>query len=86
MFSIELSIYATNFLKFVNPQIAVISAGENNRYGHPDLETIEILENQESIEHIFRTDMDGTIILITDGSQYAMKSFDTNEIIHYILN
>lgn len=74
------------FLQYVNPQIAVISAGENNRYGHPDLETLERLENQESIDHIFRTDIDGTIILITDGNQYAMKSLDTNEIIHYILN
>jgi competence protein ComEC len=74
------------FLQSVNPQIAVISTGENNRYGHPDLETLERLENQESIDRIFRTDIDGTIILITDGNQYAMKSFDTNEIIHYILN
>jgi competence protein ComEC len=74
------------FLQSVNPQIAVISVGENNRYGHPHLETLERLENQESIKHIFRTDIDGTIILITDGSQYAMKSLDTNEIIHYILN
>ena len=74
------------FLQSVNPQIAVISVGENNRYGHPDLETLERLENQESIDHIFRTDIDGTTILITDGNQYAMKSLDTNEIIHYILN
>jgi competence protein ComEC len=74
------------FLKTVNPQIAVICVGENNRYGHPDLETLERLENQESIDHIFRTDIDGTIILITDGNQYAMKSLDTNEIIHYLLN
>ena len=74
------------FLHSVNPQIAIISVGENNRYGHPDLETLERLENQESIDHIFRTDIDGTTILITDGNQYAMKSLDTNEIIHYILN
>jgi competence protein ComEC len=74
------------FLQIVNPQIAVILVGENNRYGHPHMETLERLENQESIEHIFRTDIDGTIILITDGSQYAMKSLDTNEIIYDIMN
>jgi competence protein ComEC len=74
------------FLQSINPQIAVICVGENNRYGHPHLETLERLENQESIKHIFRTDIDGTIILITDGNQYAMKSLDTNEIIYYILN
>jgi hypothetical protein len=42
--------------------------------------------NKASIKHIFRTDIDGTIILITDGNQHAMKSLDTNEIIHYIFN
>jgi competence protein ComEC len=74
------------FLQSVNPEIAVILVGENNRYGHPHLETLERLNNQESIQHIFRTDIDGTIILITDGNQYAMKSLDTNEIIYHILN
>lgn len=74
------------FLQSVNPQIAVILVGENNRYGHPHLETLERLENQENIQHIFRTDIDGTIILITDGNQYAMKSLDTYEIIYHILN
>lgn len=74
------------FLQSVNPQIAVILVGENNRYGHPHLETLERLENQENIQYIFRTDIDGTIILITDGNQYAMKSLDTNEIIYHILN
>jgi len=74
------------FLQSVNPQIAVILVGENNRYGHPHLETFERLNNHESIQHIFRTDIDGTIILITDGNQYAMKSLDTNEIIYHILN
>ncbi|HSF50589.1 MAG TPA: ComEC/Rec2 family competence protein [Nitrososphaeraceae archaeon] len=74
------------FLYSVNPQIAVILVGENNRYGHPHLETLERLNNHESIQHIFRTDIDGTIILITDGNQFAMKSLDTNEIIYHILN
>jgi beta-lactamase superfamily II metal-dependent hydrolase len=74
------------FLHSINPQIAVILVGDNNRYGHPHLETLEKLNNHESIQHIFRTDIDGTIILITDGNQYAMKSLDTNEIIYHILN
>lgn len=32
------------FLQWVNPKCAVISCGENNRYGHPHKETLERLE------------------------------------------
>lgn len=74
------------FLKSVNPQIAVILVGENNGYGHPHLEALERIENQESVQHILRTDIDGTVVLTTDGNQYTIESLDTNEIINYILN
>jgi len=32
-----------SFLKTVNPQAVVISAGENNQYGHPNKEVLDIL-------------------------------------------
>lgn len=32
------------FLQWVNPEYAIISCGENNRYGHPHEETLERLE------------------------------------------
>lgn len=57
-------------LKKLDPEIAVISAGENNRFGHPHRETINILK-KESVE-ILRTDMDGVIEIKTDGNGYEV--------------
>ena len=44
------SMYSTDeeFLKNVQPKIAVISCGEKNSYGHPHTELLERLENVES--------------------------------------
>jgi competence protein ComEC len=55
------------FLNVVNPQLAVISVGEDNDYGHPSDEVIDRLEAKLSPENIYRTDEDGTIEFITDG-------------------
>lgn len=53
-----------SFIKKVNPSIAIISAGRNNRYNHPSPETIEIL-NQEKINYI-STQTKGMIKFIYD--------------------
>lgn len=47
------------------PDIAVISCGEDNEYGHPHRETLEKL-NEHGID-IYRTDEEGTVIIYTDG-------------------
>ena len=36
------------FLKYTEPQIALIGVGENNKFGHPNQQTIEKLENMRS--------------------------------------
>ena len=54
------------FLKVVNPQIAIISAGKDNRYGHPDEEVLERLKSRGNIA-IFNTIIHGTIEFISDG-------------------
>ena len=41
----------------IRPQYAVISVGENNRYGHPTREVLDRLK--ESV--LYRTDLDGSI-------------------------
>ncbi len=57
------------FLAVVDPQIAVISVGEGNPYGHPNPEVIERLEKKLNPESIYRTDRQGTIEFITDGER-----------------
>ena len=53
------------FLKAISPNIAVISCGKGNSYGHPHTETVEKLV--ASVENIYRTDVLGTIVIHTDG-------------------
>lgn len=54
------------FLKAVDPSIAVISCGLNNEYGHPDQALLDRLSKRGII--IYRTDLDGTISLLLDGT------------------
>ncbi|MFC1942077.1 DNA internalization-related competence protein ComEC/Rec2 [Chloroflexota bacterium] len=58
-----------DFLAVVNPQVAVISVGEDNRYGHPGDEVISRLEQKLGGENIYRTDEHGTIELTTNGER-----------------
>lgn len=59
--------YSTNdfFLDEVNPKIAIISVGENNRYNHPSKAVLSKLKSRNI--QVFRTDKDGDIILESDG-------------------
>ncbi len=59
------------FLETVNPQAAVISAGKNNRYGHPADEVLERLKNFGA--EIFRTDQLGEIRFFSDGKNLNMQ-------------
>jgi len=61
------------FLAVVSPQVAVISVGEENNYGHPNQETIERLTIVVGEDNIYRTDLNGTIEFITDGEKLWLK-------------
>lgn len=52
-------------LFYTKPEIAIISAGANNRFGHPHSEVLDLLEKY-NVE-VFRTDMHRDIIFKTDG-------------------
>ncbi len=62
---------AEEFIKQVLPEIAVISAGKNNNYGHPHQETLDILEKYGV--GILRTDRDGDIKIISDGKKIKIQ-------------
>ena len=47
-----------NFIDEMNPKYSVISVGKNNRYGHPNKEVLNNLDNSK----IYRTDQDGSIM------------------------
>jgi competence protein ComEC len=54
-------------LEAVEPQVVVISVGEENRFGHPSTEVIERYAAYGL--PVLRTDECGTIELITDGEK-----------------
>ncbi len=52
-----------NFLQAVNPEIAIILVGEDNRYKHPNQEVLDRLKDTT----IYRTDKNGDIEVLTNG-------------------
>ncbi len=60
------------FLAVVSPEIAVIQVGENS-YGHPHPEVLANLE-QFGI-YILRTDKDGDIKIVSDGSNFKYEEY-----------
>jgi len=64
---------AEEFIIVVSPEIAVISVGRNNSYGHPHQETLDTLEKYGI--RIFRTDFNGDIKIISDGINYGVSNF-----------
>lgn len=61
-----------NWLRAVQPQLGIISAGKDNPFGHPHAEVIRALNNL-GIPYI-RTDEHGTITATSDGSQLHVTS------------
>lgn len=58
------------FLQAVRPKDAIISCGSNNSYGHPHAETLAKLSGC----NIWRTDLHGTIKLVSNGSSYTISA------------
>ena len=70
--------YATSsqFLNKVKPRYSIITCGKNNDYGFPKPITIEKLEKVNS--KIYRTDLDHTIKLISDGENINIETIETD--------
>jgi competence protein ComEC len=55
------------------PQVAIISAGRGNTFGHP---TPDVLARLASVgARIYRTDLDGQIDVDTDGSRISVSTY-----------
>ena len=60
------------FLQTVQPQIIIISAGVDNRFGHPAPEMLARAETVGAV--VLRTDTLGTISVVTDGYRMAWQA------------
>jgi competence protein ComEC len=63
------------FAHAAKPEVALISVGPGNRFGHPALSTLKTLHFLESC--VLRTDQDGTITAELDESSHLLKAVGT---------
>ena len=60
-----------NFISAVSPDVSIIEVGAGNDYGHPHA---EILDRLQKASKVYRTDLDGSIVVTTDGSTYTIMT------------
>jgi competence protein ComEC len=60
-------------LDLTRPEVAVISVGLGNDYGHPTPSTLHALEREPGLR-LFRTDLDGRVVLESDGTRIWVGS------------
>ena len=58
------------FINKIQPKYSVISVGKNNRYGHPNKEVLDNLENSK----IYRTDEDGSIMFKIKSNKLKVET------------
>lgn len=58
------------FLEKTNPEVALISCGINNRYNHPNKDTLDNLKNSK----VFRTDLNGAISITLFKNKYFINT------------
>lgn len=68
----------TSFLKAVNPEVAIYSAGRDNQYGHPHPDVVKRVKDQKI--KLYGTDVHGSIIVETNGKSYDVQTGKSGEI------
>ena len=58
------------FISKVSSEVAVISVSEKNQYNNPKQQVIDRLSKSD----IYRTDLDGTVTVETNGKTYSVKT------------
>jgi competence protein ComEC len=61
------------FIAAVNPEVAVISAGRYNHFGHPAPAALTAYSDRGTA--IYRTDRDGAVSIVSDGRGYSVETF-----------
>lgn len=61
-----------NFVDRVNAKYAIISVGSDNNYNHPNMNIVNRWVNSGA--KVYRTDLSGTIIAITDGNALSIET------------
>lgn len=61
-----------DFISKLSPDMAIISCGINNRYGHPDSETLEVLKCTGC--NVFETDLSGQISIFYNKKSWVIKT------------
>ena len=62
-----------DFLERAGPQAALISAGRDNRYGHPHQETLDRLDRAGC--SVWQTAQSGAVTIVTDGRTVSIRGF-----------
>ena len=62
-------------LAAVRPQVAIVSCGRSNRFGHPA--PAVLARYQQVGARIYRTDRDGAVILETDGRTVTVRTMES---------
>ncbi len=62
-----------DFIRRVQPQVGIITAGSGNPYGHPHPSVLGTLAQHDV--RVFRTDRHGAITITSDGTQYHIRTF-----------
>jgi competence protein ComEC len=60
-------------LGLTKPRVAIVSCGRDNDYGHPTPTTMATLDAAPELE-VFRTDLDGRVVIETDGERISTWS------------
>lgn len=61
-------------LRWVKPEYIIISVGSGNEYGHPHRSVLRMIATEQTGARIYRTDMNGTVTILTDGRQIAAET------------
>jgi len=59
---------SAEFLAAVDPEIVIVSASEDNRFGHPHPEVLELVKDA----NIHETAKEGSVKLISDGTEWEL--------------